>query len=412
MSQKTTKAFLFLMLAFLLAFGGALPARAQQQTPAEISAMKERAGTLINQNNFIDAVPLLEKLAKAEPENADTQFFLGFTLMAQAKSTKDKEAARQLMVRARQSLVRAKQLGARQNVLDAFIESIPEDGRVGGQFSKNNEADEAMQAGEAAFTRGKIDEALALYQKALRLDPQLYSAALFSGDMYFRKDDFPNAEIWYQKAIAIDPNRETAYRYSASPLMKQKKYDAARKRYIEAYISEPFNRLAAVGLGQWAEATGARLGHPKVEIPTDVKTNSNGDVKINIDANTLLNNKVDDGSSSWLVYGITRSGWQKEKFAKTFPNEKTYRHSLAEEADAIRSVLTLAQDAGDKDKKPKTLSPSLLTLKKLNDEGLLEAYILLARADQGIAQDYAEYLKTNRDNLRRYVSDYVISGGK
>ena len=409
MPQKITKAILLFALVFAFQ---SLPAQAQQLSAAEINSLKEQVGNLLTQDKYTEAAPILERLAKAEPQNADTQFYLGFTLIAQSKNTKDKEAARQLLMRARQTLIRAKQLGATQNILDGLIAALPADGNIGGAFSKNAEADEAMQAGEAAFTQGKIDEALALYQKALRLDPQLYSAALFAGDMYFRKDDFPNAEIWYQKAIAIDPNRETAYRYSATPLMKQKKYDAARKRYIEAYISEPFNRLSAAGLGQWAEATGARLAHPKIEIPTDVKTNAKGEVQINIDANTLLNNKTDDGSSSWLVYGITRSAWQKEKFAKTFPNEKTYRHSLAEEAEAIRSVLTLAQAAGDKDKKPKTLSPSLATLKKLNDEGLLEAYILLARPDQGIAQDYAEYLRTNRDNLRRYVADYVISGGK
>src|SRR6185369_125080 len=98
--------------------------------------------------------------------------------------------------------------------------------------------------------------------------------------------------------------------------------------------------------------------------------------------------------------------WRKEKFAKTFPNEKTYRHSLAEEADALRSVLSVA--TADKDKK---LSPSLIRLKKLDDEGLLESYILLARPDDGIALDHPAYLKQNRDKLRRYVMQYVVKAG-
>ncbi|HST50636.1 MAG TPA: hypothetical protein VLJ61_01395 [Pyrinomonadaceae bacterium] len=63
------------------------------------------------------------------------------------------------------------------------------------------------------------------------------------------------------------------------------------------------------------------------------------------------------------------------------------------------------------DKKVKSLSPSLAKLKKLNDEGLLEAYILLARADQGIADDYPAYLAQNRDKLRRYVVEYILTGG-
>ena len=74
---------------------------------------------------------------------------------------------------------------------------------------------------------------------------------------------------------------------------------------------------------------------------------------------------------------------------------------------ALRSVLTLSTS----DKKVKNLNPSLLMLKKLNDDGLLEAYILLARADDGIAKDHPSYLKQHRENLRRYVVEYVVPGG-
>jgi hypothetical protein len=59
----------------------------------------------------------------------------------------------------------------------------------------------------------------------------------------------------------------------------------------------------------------------------------------------------------------------------------------------------------------KTLSPSLIKLKKLNDEGLLEAYILLAKPDNGIAEDHPTYLKENREKLRRYTIQYVVTGG-
>lgn len=409
MSQKNIKAFVLFAVVFAFVWSfSALPAEAQ--TADELNSLKEQVVKLMNANKFTEALPVLEKLAKAEPDNADTQFYLGFALLAQAKNAKDKEAARQLYVRARQSFVRAKKLGSTQKVLDAFIESLPENGIVENQFSKNNEADEAMRLGEAAFTQGKIDEALKLYQKAFSLDPTIYAAALFSGDMYLRKEDFANAEIWYQKAIAVNPNRETAYRYSATPLMRQKKYDQARDRYIEAFISEPFNRLTSVGLSQWAEATGAKLAHPAIEIPTNVKDDGKGGVSINLDAGTLLNGSKDDGSMAWIAYGGTRSEWMKGKFTKTYPNEKVYRHSLQEEAEAIRSVLALAA-AHTKEKKIKTLNPSLAKLKELNDKGLLEAYILLARADQGIFQDYAAYLKSNRDKLRRYVAEYVVTGG-
>jgi hypothetical protein len=54
---------------------------------------------------------------------------------------------------------------------------------------------------------------------------------------------------------------------------------------------------------------------------------------------------------------------------------------------------------------------SLQVIKKLDKEGLLEAFILLALPDEGIAQDYPEYRRTHLDDLRRYVKQYVLTGG-
>jgi len=69
-------------------------------------------------------------------------------------------------------------------------------------------------------------------------------------------------------------------------------------------------------------------------------------------------------------------------------------------------------DKDIKDKKVENLDSSLANLKKLNDAGLLEAYILMAKLDNGLFQDYKSYRNTNRDKLRRYVVEYVMNGGK
>ena len=379
------------------------PIQAQTEGTAEL---KRQASGLLKENKYTEALPLLEKIAAAEPNDGETQFYLAFALLGQAHNTKDGTTRKALRVRARQAFVKAKSLNYSEPKLDALILSLPEDGSDGPGFTSNSDANQLMQEGEALFSQGKSEEALKKYQAALQLDPKLYHAALFCGDIYLQKADYANAEIWYQKAIAIDPNKETAYRYSATPLMKQRKTDEARDRYIEAFIVEPYNRFARGGLIQWAQATQTSLAHPDIAIPTDVTFDEKGDAKINLDAGALLGGK-DDGSFAWISYGATRSTWRKEKFAKTFPNEKTYRHSLAEEADALRSVISVATA----DKKDKKLSPSLTRLKKLDEEGLLESYILLARPDDGIAQDHAAYLKQNRDKLRRYMVQYVVTGG-
>ena len=60
---------------------------------------------------------------------------------------------------------------------------------------------------------------------------------------------------------------------------------------------------------------------------------------------------------------------------------------------------------------PKNIDPSLQTLQKLEKEGLLEPFILLALPDAGIAQDFPDYRRANLEKLRRYVKDYVLTGG-
>jgi len=396
---------LLVTLLTLLCLSVALASPTQAQT-GDTAELRRQASGLLKENKYTEALPLLEKIAAAEPNDGETQFFLAFALLGQAHNTKDGATRKALRVRARQAFVKAKSLNYNEPKLDALILSLPEDGSDAPGFTSNSEANNLMQEGEALFSQGKPDEALKKYQAALQLDPKLYHAALFCGDIFLQKEDFANAEIWYQKAITIDPNKETAYRYSATPLMKQRKTDAARDRYIEAFIVEPYNRFARGGLIQWAQATQTSLAHPEIAIPTNVTFDEKGDAKINLDASALLGGK-DDGSFAWISYGATRSIWRKEKFAKTFPNEKTYRHTLVEEVDALRSVLSVATA----DKKDKKLSPSLARLKKLDEEGLLESYILLARPDEGIVQDHQEYLKQNRDKLRRYVAQYVVKGG-
>jgi tetratricopeptide (TPR) repeat protein len=382
------------------------PVALHAQGGESVEELKAKVRVWMKQQKYTEALPILEKLVAAEPDNPETHFYLGFALIAQANATKDDAAQKALRIRARKSFIKSKELGNKEPLVDALIQSIPADGSAGKEFSKNAEANRLMTDAEALFGKGKLDDALEDYQKALLLDPTLYEAALFSGDVYTQKGEFAQAETWYQKAISIDPDREIAYRYSATPLMKQGKYNEARDRYVESFISEPYSRFAISGLSQWARITNTKIAHPAIDIPTDVSFDEKGDAKINLNINSLLGGK-DDGSFAWVVYGTTRSSWRKEKFAKTFPGEKAYRHSLAEEAEALRSVLTLATG----DKKASKLNPSLAKLKKLNDEGLLEAYILLARPDQDIANEYPAYRGQNREKLRRYVVEYILTGG-
>ena len=56
----------------------------------------------------------------------------------------------------------------------------------------------------------------------------------------------------------------------------------------------------------------------------------------------------------------------------------------------------------------KTDDPSVASLIAVYNAGLIEPYVLLGRADAGIAKDYSGYLSSNRDKLRKYVTEFVI----
>jgi tetratricopeptide (TPR) repeat protein len=396
--QSLTMFSMLMLCAVMLSV--ALPnglAQASGQSETE----RERAFRLYADGKHLEALPILEKLAKANPSDGPVLQQLAFSLLTYSATLPDKEGRKKVRARAREIFVRAVNMGYNVEVLQGMIAVIPPDG---GEldFSANKQAEAAMREGEAAFAQDKLDEALAAYQRAMQIEPTLYEAPLFIADVYFRRKQWVQAAEWYAKAIAVDPNRETAYRYWSDALLKEGKMSESRAKAIEAIIAEPYNQRAWVGLIQWAQVNGVEASHPRIEPPDTVQ--KNGDVReVTVDPKTLNST---DGTSNWTLYNTKRAGWDSKRFAREFPKESAYRHSLREEAEALRAVA----EAASKDLKSgkvKALEPSLSDLVKLNEAGLLEAYILLARPDEGIAKDYEAYKAANRDHLKRYLAEYV-----
>jgi tetratricopeptide (TPR) repeat protein len=368
---------------------------------------RARAFQLYKDAKYTEALPLFEKLAVASPNDRDVIEALGLMTASQTAFLKDPEARKQARVRAREILLRAQSLGADSALVKWMLESVvPEGGGDNSTFSSKKEVDDLMREGEEAFASGDLPKALERYRQALLIDPKLYEAALFIGDVYFKSADHANAGEWYGRAIAMNPDRETAYRYWADSLMKQGRFTDAGDKFVEAYLAEPYSRLTRAGFLSWGEKAHINLAHPAVDIPVSATRNGK-DTTISLDPNTLTQNDKSGAGAAWMAYGIIRASWQTE-FAKQYPNEKTYRHSLKEEAAALRGAI---ESVKNQKLDPKNIDPSLQTLQKLEKEGLLEPFILLALPDAGIAQDFPDYRRANLEKLRRYVKDYVLTGG-
>jgi len=384
-------------------------ARACAQETLDYDAELKRAAQIVQANKMPEALPILEKLQKAKPDDAVVLELLAYALSATAAVEKDAEKRKKDLLRARSLAERAKGLGRNTQLIQLLLEGISADGELGGrtESEKRTPAEEALMDGEAAFAKGEMERAIEHYERALKLEPKLYEAPLYIGDAYHKMGRNDKAYESYARAVAIDPDRDTAYRYWGNVLMTENKLKEAKEKLIEGVIAAPYTRLPWQFLTNWAKLNQIELSHPRIDIPTS-SVQKKDDQNISVFVNP---SEKKDGSDAWMIYSIGRAAWMTKKFSDAFPNEKQYRHSLLEESDALRitaeSVLIQLKEGKLKES---SLDVSIANLLKLHRDGLIEVYVLLAKADEGIARDYAEYRKNNRDKLRRYLNEYVTAG--
>ena len=363
-----TVTFLFTLLLL------AAPIFSQDPTPPAVpddayESQRKFAIALLNQQKHMEALPVFESLAKQNSNDPEVLFGWSACLVNHSATVTDPEAARKERIHARELLLRAKELGKQGDLLMNLLDLLPPDGSA--PFGSATAGDASMRAGEAAFAKNDYDEAIKNYSRALELDPKNYYAALFVGDSYFAKKDFPNAVIWYDKAIALDPNVETAYRYEADLLIKSGEMEKARTRSIQAVIANPYSQVTWRALNYWATSNKLQLNRLHINTPA---TSSK------------------DGQTN----------------KKHFPDAKEYRHSLAEESQAL-NVAALGVSNDSKNQKKPPADPDLALLAKLFDAKMIEPYVLLSAPDRDIAlNDYVPYREQHRDQLEAYLSQFIV----
>jgi tetratricopeptide (TPR) repeat protein len=387
-----------LRLALLVCLFCASNAGAQSTVDDAYKTERQQAIALFNQQKHLEALPIFEDLATKNPNDADIQFGLGACLIDHSATLQDEEAAKKERVRAREYLLRAKQLGNSSALLLNLLDLLPPDGSI--RHQDNAQVDAAIQAGESAFAKRDYDDAIKNYSRAFELDPKNYAAALFIGDSHFAKRDFPKAQEWYERAIQVNPDVETAYRYEADMLTRSGDMDKARTRAIQAVVAEPYNAVTWRGLAQWANANHVQLKAVHINTYTVMQNAGNDGPVISVDPKSSP-----DSIAIWILYSSTRASWRKEEFKKHFPRETVYRHTLAEETEALSISAKFQLNPGVS---PDAIDPDLALLKRLADAYMIEPYVLLSAADQGIAQDYVTYRSQNRGHLEDYLSEFIV----
>ena len=401
MSVQSIRLTALALAAFLLTTASG---PAQTIPGTTLATMRTQALSLSDRGRHPEALPILEELTQLLPTDALVWERYAMALLSTAATIPDLEARKAMRVKSKQAFTRTRELG-NNTPLAMLGESIPTDGSEP-PLSRNPEAQKTMETAEAAFARGDFQDAIVHYQRTLALEPTHYNATLFIGDCYYRMKDVERAGEWFARAIAISPNTETAHRYWGDALLRAGKADEAKARFIDAFIAEPYNQAARIGLNQWAQATGARFGRPAITPQINV-TKTNDGAQLSVDPAALKEGATNPMSAAWAAYSLRRAAWVTEEFRKNYPNEPAYRHTLAEEIDAFKQLLAFA-DEREKAGQPIT-DPQISTIRTLIDRGMLESYVLLHAPDAGIAQDYPAYRAQNRDKLQTYIESMIIA---
>ncbi len=366
-----------------------------------------RANALYKAGKRPEALPLYEDLAKAHPNEMVYAERLADCLGAEAAQLSDPAQIKAVRTRERDAAKRAVELGDTAVYVKSMADIDPDQPLYSGIAG----AGKALLAeAEKAYTAGDFPAAMAKYTAAAEADPKLYEAPLFAGDTAYVEGDPKTAAIWFARAIGVDPDRETAYRYWGDAILKYGDDPAAaREKFIDAIVAEPYSKFAWQGITQWAQIEKATVLAPKIDRPAApvVDTKKPNNINITLDADAT-DDKKHPGASAWVMYSLIRAGYRGDEFKKNFPNEKEYRHTLKEEDAALGGVAEGIKNQGIK---AADLDESLRNLVELNDAGMLDCWILISGADDGIAQDYDGYRKEHRQLLHDYLERFVVHGG-
>ncbi len=379
-------------------------APAHTQGDAAYQAKRQQAMQLFDQGKRLEALPLLEDLTREDPGDQEVVVALAASLVRHAATLTDQQSAGKERLRAKDLLEKSGSFSPLAQNLLQLLREMPDSGDI--QFSENPAVEQAMRAGEAAFSRRDFDEAIKNYSKAVELEPKNYAAVLFMGNAFHKKNDFARAGEWYEKATQLDPNIETGYRYYAEMLASRGDMAKARTMMIHAAVAEPYNRMVWRDLKAWANVNHVALDFTSVNIP-DPGPNKKDEPVFDF---KLFPERPKDVSDAWKVYHLVRADWKQRKFKQHFPQEPQYRHSLAEETEALTAAIRVLEKLrGNIDTAEQvTEDPSLLLLLKLQRASALEAYVLFRLGDEGIAKDYPAYLAANHAKLEEYMDKFVV----
>jgi tetratricopeptide (TPR) repeat protein len=103
--------------------------------------------------------------------------------------------------------------------------------------------------GHALFQKGQVEEAMALYEKAVEINPRFAKAHNNLGLALFQQGEIDEAMVHYRKALEINPDFAEARNNFGLALLQEKQPDEAMTQFQQSLEINPGNAEAHINLG-------------------------------------------------------------------------------------------------------------------------------------------------------------------
>jgi tetratricopeptide (TPR) repeat protein len=383
------------------------------QTPSMSSASSTTADVNLNDPDRQEAVRLYKehKLAEAAewwqkvvvkyPGDMDAHEALGASLLNRAglQADRNKKTSDRLLARA--ELVRAQELGNNSDLCRILLSTIPEDGSEVRQPTNRTVSAILLQPAPAKRDLETVGE----YAIVMEHEAGNYFLEVEIGIAYARLKQWDKAQEWYVRALQTAPDGSLVYGNWADMLISMGRMKEAREKLIQGLFISDNDWL----FRRWLAKNHLELKKIDIKVPYEYSTGKTGSILL-VDPSWL---GKDDGRDAWLMYPRTRRLWKNEKYFNQFHmNEfhmNGYRHSMAEEVDALSQVVAAFNESLAKGNVQEP-DPDLMLLSRFQADGLLEAFVVLAERDldQDLSSEVLFFRIKHRDKLMEFADKYIV----